>query len=120
MGLDPRTRGSLPEPKAGAKPLSHPGVPIFPNFLSRVFYLKTKVNGSKDWGSLFFLKLHVFLSFPPTLLPLMHWCLKFSSLVCLGSFYKRQLSIFKAWCYHDSLGKTKIWFKRRSFITKST
>ena len=26
-GLDPRTPGSHPGPKAGAKPLSHPGVP---------------------------------------------------------------------------------------------
>ena len=27
-GLDPRTPGSHPEPKADAQPLSHPGVPI--------------------------------------------------------------------------------------------
>ena len=27
-GLDPRTLGSHPEPKADAQPLSHPGVPI--------------------------------------------------------------------------------------------
>ena len=27
MGLDPRTPGSCPGPKAGAKPLSHPGIP---------------------------------------------------------------------------------------------
>ena len=27
MGLDPTTPGSHPGPKAGAKPLSHPGVP---------------------------------------------------------------------------------------------
>ena len=27
MGLDPRTPGSRPGPKAGAKPLSHPGIP---------------------------------------------------------------------------------------------
>ena len=27
-GLDPRTPGSGPGPKAGAKPLSHPGIPI--------------------------------------------------------------------------------------------
>ena len=26
MGLDPRTPGSHPGPKAGAKPLSHPGI----------------------------------------------------------------------------------------------
>ena len=27
-GLDPRTPGSCPEPKADAQPLNHPGVPI--------------------------------------------------------------------------------------------
>ena len=27
VGLDPRTLGSFPGPKAGAKPLSHPGIP---------------------------------------------------------------------------------------------
>ena len=26
-GLDPRTPGSRPEPKADAQPLSHPGIP---------------------------------------------------------------------------------------------
>ena len=28
VGLEPRTPGSYPGPKAGAKPLSHPGVPL--------------------------------------------------------------------------------------------
>ena len=28
VGLDLRTPGSRPGPKAGAKPLSHPGIPI--------------------------------------------------------------------------------------------
>ena len=27
-GIDPRTPGSRPEPKADAQPLSHPGIPI--------------------------------------------------------------------------------------------
>ena len=27
VGLDPRTPGSCPGSKAGAKPLSHPGIP---------------------------------------------------------------------------------------------
>ena len=27
VGLDPGSPGSLPEPKAGTKPLSHPGIP---------------------------------------------------------------------------------------------
>ena len=29
VGLDPGTPGSCPGPKAGAKPLSHPGIPKF-------------------------------------------------------------------------------------------
>ena len=28
MGLHPRSPGSCPGPKAGAKPLSHPGIPL--------------------------------------------------------------------------------------------
>ena len=28
VGLNPRTLGSHPEPKADAQPLSHPGVPV--------------------------------------------------------------------------------------------
>ena len=28
VGLDPRAPGSYPGPKAGAKPLSHPGIPM--------------------------------------------------------------------------------------------
>ena len=28
VGLDPGTLGSLPEPRADAQPLSHPGVPL--------------------------------------------------------------------------------------------
>ena len=30
VGLDPWTPGSPPGPKAGAKPLSHPGIVIYP------------------------------------------------------------------------------------------
>ena len=33
MGLDPGTPGSCPGPKAGAKPLSHPGIPMYYKFL---------------------------------------------------------------------------------------
>ena len=29
VGLDPRTPGSHPEPKADAQLLSHPGIPLF-------------------------------------------------------------------------------------------
>ena len=31
-GLDPGTPGSRPGPKAGAKPLSHPGIPLIYKF----------------------------------------------------------------------------------------
>ena len=36
VGLDPRTPGSHPGPKAGAKPLSHPGIP-FTNYFKAPF-----------------------------------------------------------------------------------
>ena len=29
VGFDPRSPGSHPGPKAGAKPLRHPGIPVF-------------------------------------------------------------------------------------------
>ena len=32
VGLDPGSPGSRPEPKAGAKPLRHPGIPIMSIF----------------------------------------------------------------------------------------
>ena len=34
MELDPGTPGSVPGPKAGAKLLSHPGIPIFQFYIS--------------------------------------------------------------------------------------
>ena len=33
VGLDPASPGSRPGPKAGAKPLRHPGIPSLGNFL---------------------------------------------------------------------------------------
>ena len=33
-GLNPRTLGSRPEPKADAQPLSHPGAPQLPIYMS--------------------------------------------------------------------------------------
>ena len=44
VGLDPRTLGSYPEPKADAQPLSHPGIPeniFFKNWKKKK---KKKVN----------------------------------------------------------------------------
>ena len=41
VGLDPGTVGSLPEPKADAQPLSHPGLPIFKS-LNKVCSLRKK------------------------------------------------------------------------------
>ena len=35
VGLDPGTPGSCPGPKAGAKPLSHPGIPLSPLFCAK-------------------------------------------------------------------------------------
>ena len=42
VGLDPRTPGSQPEPKADAQPQSHPGVPDSP-FLSALAQTKQKL-----------------------------------------------------------------------------
>ena len=36
VGLDPGSPGSRSVPKAGAKPLSHPGIPDDPNFQPRL------------------------------------------------------------------------------------
>ena len=36
VGLDPRSAGSGPGLKAGAKPLSHPGCPYLLNFIGRL------------------------------------------------------------------------------------
>ena len=42
MGLDPKSPGSRPGPKAGTQPLSHPGVPIFFFFFKDFIYLFMK------------------------------------------------------------------------------
>ena len=41
VGLDPGTRGSRPEPGAGAQPLSHPGVPEHFSFIKTSLLLET-------------------------------------------------------------------------------
>ena len=38
VGLDPRSPGSCPGPKAGAKPLRHPGIPFFLFFFFLIFF----------------------------------------------------------------------------------
>ena len=52
MGLDPRTPGSRPGPKAGAKSLSHPGIPL--KLFSRVKCFEQimliKVQGRKKYA----------------------------------------------------------------------
>ena len=40
MGLKPGTPGSLPEPKADAQPLSHPGVPELSSLKTHPTHLK--------------------------------------------------------------------------------
>ena len=60
-GLDPRTVGSCPEPKADAPPLSHPGVPhtlflirkILPGPQDHNFHNFQKQQGITCWFSLF-------------------------------------------------------------------
>ena len=40
-GLNPRTPGSRPEPKADAQPLSHPGAPVQPRFIEHLPWART-------------------------------------------------------------------------------
>ena len=52
VGLDPRTLGSRPEPKADAQPLSHPGAPEW-LILSPVMVSGGKGGGQRQesgWG----------------------------------------------------------------------
>ena len=46
VGLDPGTPGSRPEPKAGAKPLSHPGIPISLCLKAPLAFLNLAKSGS--------------------------------------------------------------------------
>ena len=46
VGLDPRTPGSCPGPKAGAKLLSHPGIPYFYGFCPVCFVILLMFNKS--------------------------------------------------------------------------
>ena len=48
MGFDPGSPGSRPGPKAGAKPLRHPGIPMFPlnkNNILHNYYKIIKLRG---------------------------------------------------------------------------
>ena len=51
VGLDPGTPGSRPGPKAGAKPLSHPGIPLLLLLekLLIAFWLKTVLLVVKEY-----------------------------------------------------------------------
>ena len=44
VGLDPGSPGSRPGPKAGAKPLRHPGIPLF-FFFNHSFYFQASFLG---------------------------------------------------------------------------
>ena len=49
VGFDPGSPGSCPGPKAGAKPLRHPGIPIF-IFLKILFIHERHTERGKDTG----------------------------------------------------------------------
>ena len=53
VGLDPGTPGSRLGPKAGAKPLSHPGIPLSQEILSKkdvqTFLEKPVETQDRDW-----------------------------------------------------------------------
>ena len=58
VGLDPRTPGSCPGLKAGAKPLSHPGIPIFFFFKDFIYLFmrdaqrETETQAEREAGSM--------------------------------------------------------------------
>ena len=43
VGLDPRSPGSHPGPKADAQPLNHPGVPWLVNFFNKISLVITEI-----------------------------------------------------------------------------
>ena len=47
VGLDPGSPGSRPGPKAGAKPLRHPGIPNFSFFKDLFIYLRERESMSR-------------------------------------------------------------------------
>ena len=51
VGLNPGTPGSLPEPKADAQQLSHPGVPVSANFISKDYMLSVEGEGQLPNGA---------------------------------------------------------------------
>ena len=54
MGFDPGSPGSRPGPKAGAKPLRHPGIPcLFFTLGTDIFYCPLKHTALDDVPSLF-------------------------------------------------------------------
>ena len=50
MGLNPGTPGSCPGPKAGAKLLSHPGIPIYLFILRILFIHEIHTERGRDTG----------------------------------------------------------------------
>ena len=47
VGLDPRTSGSCPEPKAEAQPLNHPGAPVPPASELQADHITSRVSTSQ-------------------------------------------------------------------------
>ena len=39
VGFDPGSPGSRPGPKAGAKPLGHPGIPLYTIFIHTIIFI---------------------------------------------------------------------------------
>ena len=61
MGLDPRTLGSRPEPKADAKPLSHPGAPVYIFLNLRIMKI---IFRQPQYGHIFLQNLDLILGWP--------------------------------------------------------
>ena len=50
VGFDPGSPGSCPGPKAGAKPLRHPGIPMISYFFKRLSQLFCRTSHNQEPG----------------------------------------------------------------------
>ena len=51
VGLDPRSPGPCPGPKAGAKPLRHPGIPVVEILIQEGYIPVQRSMGKNEWGT---------------------------------------------------------------------
>ena len=64
MGFDPGSPGSRPGPKAGAKPLHHPGIPLLVVSIAVLDLIRISQNETQDFSGWFPGIDSIFLFFP--------------------------------------------------------